>query len=47
MNTSRLIQSGEVTGGSSMDILTWMQILGKEELSTMKKALNIGRIGKH
>ncbi len=38
--TPSLIQTKQIKAGSSFSILTWMQIIGKEDLSTMKHSLN-------
>ena len=39
MITPRLIQSGEIKAGSSFNILTWMQLVGKEELKILKPCM--------
>ena len=41
MLTTKLIQSKEIKAGASSNILTWLQVLGKEELPLIKAATEI------
>ena len=38
--TPRLIQSGTLQAGSSFNILTWMQLIGKEELKVLRPCMS-------